>query len=149
MQPTSSKPFSYETFPISGVVAYFSMEIAINPAMPTYSGGLGILAGDTLRSAADLGVQMAGVTLIHHKGYFRQHLDLEGRQIESPDVWDPHQFLTDTETVAQCPLHDRMIGLRVWRYDVVGVTGHHVPVYLLDSDIDRNNAYYRTLTDSL
>ena len=79
MEPTSSKPFSYESFPSRGVVAYFSMEIAINPAMPTYSGGLGVLAGDTLRSAADLGVPLVAFTLLHRKGYFQQHLDAERR----------------------------------------------------------------------
>ena len=57
----------------SGVVAYFSMEIAITPAIPTYSGGLGVLAGDTLRAAADAGLRLAAVTLAHRKGYFRQH----------------------------------------------------------------------------
>ena len=75
MQSTSSKPFSYETFPVAGQVAYFSMEIAINPAMPTYSGGLGVLAGDTMRSAADVGIPLVAFTLLHRKGYFQQHLD--------------------------------------------------------------------------
>jgi glycogen phosphorylase len=64
----------------SGTVAYFSMEIGVDPGIPTYSGGLGILAGDTLRSAADLGVPMVGVTLLHRQGYFRQHLDASGNQ---------------------------------------------------------------------
>ncbi len=75
MQTTLSKPFSYEPFPLSGLVAYFSMEIAIATGMPTYSGGLGVLAGDTLRSAADLGVPLVAFTLAHRKGYFQQHLD--------------------------------------------------------------------------
>ena len=78
MQLRCQKPFSYETFPASGLVAYFSMEIAINPGMPTYSGGLGVLAGDTLRSAADLGVPLVAFTLLHRKGYFQQHLDQTG-----------------------------------------------------------------------
>jgi glucan phosphorylase len=64
----------------AGVVAYFSMEIAILPDMPTYSGGLGVLAGDTMRSAADLGLGLCAVTLLHRKGYFRQHLDAQGLQ---------------------------------------------------------------------
>ena len=89
MQPTSSKPFSYETFPSAGVVAYFSMEIAINPGMPTYSGGLGVLAGDTLRSAADLGVPLVAFTLAHRKGYFQQRLDLKGVQSEEVQQWNP------------------------------------------------------------
>ena len=63
MQAKKSKPFSYEKFPSDGLVAYFSMEIAINPSMPTYSGGLGVLAGDSLRSAADLGVPLVAFTL--------------------------------------------------------------------------------------
>ena len=62
------------------MIAYFSMEIAIRPDMPTYSGGLGVLAGDTLRSAADMGLRFAAVTLVHRKGYFRQHLDAAGNQ---------------------------------------------------------------------
>jgi glycogen phosphorylase len=74
-------------------VAYFSMEIALNPAMPTYSGGLGILAGDTLRSAADLGVHMVAVSLLHRKGYFRQHVDEHGNQFEESAPWSPEQFL--------------------------------------------------------
>ncbi|HEU5186005.1 MAG TPA: hypothetical protein VFU01_15645, partial [Gemmatimonadaceae bacterium] len=65
-------------------VAYFSMEIALEPALPTYSGGLGVLAGDTLRSAADLALPVIGVTLAHRRGYFRQHLDAHGNQSESP-----------------------------------------------------------------
>jgi len=75
------RQFSYESFPQSGVVAYFSMEIAINPAMPTYSGGLGVLAGDTLRSTADLGTPLVAFTLVHRKGYFRQHLDNQGKEM--------------------------------------------------------------------
>ena len=79
MQPAILKPFSYENFPSSGHVAYFSMEIAIHPGMPTYSGGLGVLAGDTLRSAADLDIPLIAFTLLHRKGYFQQHLDRTGR----------------------------------------------------------------------
>jgi starch phosphorylase len=73
----------------SSVVAYFSMEVGLEPEMPTYSGGLGILAGDTLRAAADLGIPMVRVTLQHRKGYFRQHLDKNGNQSESPVDWYP------------------------------------------------------------
>jgi starch phosphorylase len=74
-------------------VAYFSMEIALEPDLPTYSGGLGILAGDTLRSAADLGAPMVAVTLAYRKGYFRQSLDASGRQSEQPQPWNPEQKL--------------------------------------------------------
>src|SRR5437868_1866325 len=75
--------------PINSTVAYFSMEIALETAIPTYSGGLGVLAGDTLRSAADLAVPVVGITLVHRKGYFRQHLDKGGNQTESPAAWQP------------------------------------------------------------
>ena len=74
MPPTSSRPFTYESFPSAGVVAYFSMEIAINPGMPTYSGGLGVLAGDHLKAASGLGVPLIGVGLMYRQGYFRQQL---------------------------------------------------------------------------
>ncbi len=73
-------------------VAYFSMEIALEPDIPTYSGGLGILAGDTLRSAADLGVPLVAVTLAYRKGYFRQILDSAGNQFEQTQDWDPEQL---------------------------------------------------------
>mgnify|MGYP005840495003 CR=1 FL=1 len=70
-------------------IAYFSMEIGLEAHIPTYSGGLGVLAGDTLRSAAELGLPMAGVTLVYRQGYFRQHLDAQGNQTESPAAWNP------------------------------------------------------------
>ena len=93
MHSNSTKPFSYETFPASGQVAYFSMEIAIHPSMPTYSGGLGVLAGDTLRSAADLGVPLAAFTLLHRKGYFQQHIDQNGQQTEEVQAVEPRRLL--------------------------------------------------------
>ena len=74
-------------------IAYFSMEICLEQMLPTYSGGLGVLAGDTLRSAADLGVPMVAVTLAHRSGYLVQHLDAEGKQTETPSVWHPDQVL--------------------------------------------------------
>src|SRR5258708_36208325 len=89
---TTTRPFSYEAIPSSGQVAYFSMEIAINPAMPTYSGGLGVLAGDTLRSAADLGTPLVAFTLLHRKGYFRQRLDANGKQTEDTQPWTVTDF---------------------------------------------------------
>src|SRR5271165_5227296 len=95
MSATTTRPFSYVSFPTTGQVAYFSMEIAIHPDMPTYSGGLGILAGDTLRSAADLGVPLAAFTLLHRKGYFQQHLDPAGMQSEDVQPWNPADFCTE------------------------------------------------------
>jgi starch phosphorylase len=149
MQPTSSKPFSYETFPTAGVVAYFSMEIAIDPAMPTYSGGLGVLAGDTLRSAADLGVPLVAFTLLHRKGYFQQYLDGNGIQREDIQPWNPSDFCTEEPARVSVSVEDRIVTVRCWRYELVGRYGHVVPIYLLDTDLDGNSGWDRGLTDHL
>ena len=149
MEPTSSKPFSYETFPSEGVVAYFSMEIAINPCMPTYSGGLGVLAGDTLRSAADLGVPLVAFTLVHRKGYFQQHLDLKGVQTEEVQQWNPANFCVEEPARVTVSVEERIVTVRCWRYDLTGRYGHIVPIYLLDTDVDGNSGWDRGLTDHL
>lgn len=130
-------------------VAYFSMEVALAADIPTYSGGLGILAGDTLRSAADLGVPMVGVTLMYRKGYFQQSLDAKGRQTERPVEWKPENHLESLEPIATVTIEGRPVNLRCWRYDVVGVGGHIVPVYLLDANAGTNADFDRTLTDHL
>jgi len=93
-------------------VAYFSMEIALDPAVPTYSGGLGILAGDSLRSAADLGVPMVGITLIHRKGYFRQRLDAEGNQTEELEVWIPEDKLEPMRPTVSITIEGRTVQVR-------------------------------------
>jgi len=149
MLSKSSKPFAYETFPAAGVVAYFSMEIAINPAMPTYSGGLGVLAGDTLRSAADLGVPLVAFTLLHRKGYFQQHLDARGFQTEEVQPWNPSDFCTEEPARITVSVEDRVVNVRAWRYDLVGRYGHIIPIYLLDTDVDGNSTWDRGLTDHL
>jgi len=149
MPKTSSKPFSYEPFPAAGVVAYFSMEIAINPAMPTYSGGLGVLAGDTLRSAADQGVPLVAFTLVHRKGYFQQHLDSRGVQSEEVQPWNPSDFCTEEPARITVSVEDRIVNVRAWRYDLQGRYGHVVPIYLLDTDVDGNSGWDRGLTDHL
>ncbi|MGO9776479.1 MAG: alpha-glucan family phosphorylase [Terracidiphilus sp.] len=149
MQPTSSKPFSYEAFPVSGVVAYFSMEIAINPGMPTYSGGLGVLAGDTMRSMADLGVPLVAFSLIHRKGYFQQHLDASGIQTEDVQPWNPSDFCVEEKARVTVSVEGRIVTVRCWRYDLVGRYGHVVPIYLLDTDLEGNSGWDRGLTDHL
>jgi starch phosphorylase len=149
MLTNSSKPFTYESFPAAGVVAYFSMEIAIHPSMPTYSGGLGVLAGDTLRSAADLGVPLVAFTLAHRKGYFQQHLDGRGVQTEAVQPWNPWEFCTEEAARVTVSVEDRVVTVRAWRYDLVGRYGHVVPIYLLDTDLDGNSGWDRGLTDHL
>src|ERR1700757_5289007 len=91
--------FALNTPNESSRIAYFSMEIAVAPDMPTYSGGLGVLAGDTLRSAADMGLPLAAVTLAHRKGYFKQHLDADGIQTEEPQPWKIEERLTPEKPV--------------------------------------------------
>jgi glycogen phosphorylase len=147
--PSSLKQVSYESFPECGVVAYFSMEIAINPGMPTYSGGLGVLAGDTLRSAADLGTPLVAFTLLHRKGYFRQHLDADGKQTEDTQPWTVSNFCTEEAARIAVTIEDRMVTVRAWRYDMVGRAGHIIPIYLLDTDLPENTAWDRSLTDHL
>jgi starch phosphorylase len=125
------------------------MEIALDPEILTYSGGLGVLAGDTLRSAADLQVPMAGVTLAHRKGYFRQTLDHAGNQSEAPAPWDPSRALELMEGTATLAIEGRHVHVRAWRYRIKGFGGYAVPVYLLDTNIPDNSEWDRTLTDSL
>ena len=149
MHLNSNKPFAYETFPAAGQVAYFSMEIAINPGMPTYSGGLGVLAGDTLRSAADLGIPLAAFTLLHRKGYFKQNIDANGQQTEEVQSWNPADFCTEEAARINVSIEDRTVAVRAWRYDLVGRSGHIVPIYLLDTDLDGNSGWDRGLTDHL
>jgi starch phosphorylase len=149
MQSTQSKPFFHEKLPHAGKVAYFSMEIAMNPSMPTYSGGLGVLAGDTMRSAADLGVPLVAVTLVHRKGYFQQHLDPSGMQTESVQPWNPADFCTEEAARVTVAIEGRTVTVRAWRYDLKGCFGHVVPIYMLDTDLDENSGWDRGLTDHL
>jgi glycogen phosphorylase len=142
--------FSSISFPEQeGIVAYFSMEIALSPSLPTYSGGLGVLAGDTLRSAADLGLGLAAVTLVHRKGYFRQYLDANGVQTEEDQPWAIEEFLDLELPVVQVTIEGRPVLVRAWRFDLEGVTGHIIPVYLLDTDIEQNDPRDRRITDHL
>ncbi|MDP2729357.1 MAG: alpha-glucan family phosphorylase [Dehalococcoidales bacterium] len=130
-------------------IAYFSMEVGIDPSLPTYSGGLGVLAGDTLRAAADLGVPMVGMTLLYRKGYFRQHLDSYGNQSESPTEWSPEKILEPMEPRAIVTIEGRNIKVRAWRYTVQGINGHVVPVYFLDTSLPDNSNWDQELTDHL
>jgi len=129
-------------------IAYFSMEIALSKDLPTYSGGLGMLAGDTLRSAADTGASMVAVSLVHRRGYFQQHLDASGQQTESDVVWHPENLPAAEEQIV-LTMQGRDVMVRAWRFDVVGVSGHIIPVFLLDTDVEGNDPWDRTLTNKL
>src|SRR5512139_1662 len=115
-----SRTLPYKT----STIAYFSMEIAVDPAIPTYSGGLGVLAGDTLRAAADLGVPMVGMTLLYRKGYFRQHLDVNGNQSESPSEWSPEKILEPVGPHAVVIIEGRTVEIQAWSYTIQGLNGH-------------------------
>src|SRR6476661_1746987 len=130
-------------------IAYFSMEIALDANMPTYSGGLGMLAGDTLRSAADLGAPVVAVTLVYRNGYFRQLLDQSGAQSEQPQQWEPERVLKAVEGRVSVEIEQRQVWIRAWQYDVKGIDGDIVCVYLLDTNLPENAEWDRHLTDSL
>jgi len=130
-------------------VAYFSMEIALENAMPSYSGGLGVLAGDTIRAAADLRLPMVAVSLLYRRGFFSQHLSEDGTQTEEPVVWKVEDFLKEETARITVPLENRRVELRCWRYDVKGVRGFVVPVYFLDADLPSNTEWDRNLTGGL
>ena len=133
----------------TGTAAYFSMDVAVEPNMPTYSGGLGVLSGDTLRSAADLGVSMVGLTLLHRKGYFEQRLDNLGNQSENPAVWSPGNFLESLPARVSVSIEGREVRVRAWQYPIRGVDGHTVPTLFLDTDLPENDPRDRELTDYL
>ena len=131
------------------VIAYFSMEIALKPDIPTYSGGLGVLAGDTVRSAADLEIPMVCVSLLYRKGYFFQKLDENGGQSEEPVQWAPGDHLEELPERVTVMIEERPVFVRPWLYRVQGVTRFSVPVYLLDTDLPENSDEDRRLTDFL
>jgi starch phosphorylase len=131
------------------MVAYFSMEVALDPAMPTYAGGLGVLAGDFVHAGADLGVPMVAVTLLHRRGYFRQRLDSAGRQHEEPIEWPIEEHVQPLSARITVSVRGREVVVRAWERRVTGVDGADVPVYLLDCDLPENAADDRRLTDSL
>ena len=110
------------------VIAYFSMEIGLQAEMPTYSGGLGVLAGDTIHSSADLKIPMVAVSLLYRKGYFYQKLDENGRQVEEPVHWPGDDFLEEISLRAFVTLEGRKVLMQAWKYEVIGVGGFKVPV---------------------
>jgi glycogen phosphorylase len=130
-------------------IAYFTMEIALENAMPTYSGGLGVLAGDTIRAAADMKVPLVAVSLLYRGGYFSQRLESDGTQLEEPVEWRVEDFLRQEEARTSVTLDGRTVALRCWRYSVRGVSGYEIPVYLLDADLPANDPASRALTGTL
>ena len=130
-------------------VAYFSMEIALRSEIPTYSGGLGVLAGDTIRSATDLALPMVGVSLVSREGYFRQEIDAAGRQVERPDPWQPEEWAERLDAKVAVEIEERPVWIAGWLYVVEGQGGGRQPVVLLDTDLPENQEDDRAITHRL
>ncbi len=130
-------------------IAYFSMEIGLTTEIPTYSGGLGVLAGDTIKSAADLKLPLVAVTLISRKGYFRQTFNNEDWQQESAVDWRPEDLLELLPGKALVTIENRDVKVQAWLYRVKSPTGGELPVLFLDTDIPGNLPEDRKITDHL
>ncbi|GAB63278.1 MAG: alpha-glucan family phosphorylase [Candidatus Jettenia sp.] len=127
-------------------IAYFSMEIGLSNDIPTYSGGLGVLAGDTIKSCADLKIPLVAVTLISKKGYFRQDIDSSGRQTESPIHWDPSKFMIRISKRVMVFIEGRKVFIQAWSYKIKSITGGEVDVLYLDTDVEENTSEDREIT---
>jgi len=130
-------------------IAYFTMEMGISHNIPTYSGGLGILAGDLMKAYADLKIPVVGITLLNEKGYFHQKIDSEGNQHEEPVIWNPSESMVPLPNIVLINIEGRKVRIRAWKHMIRGVTDHNLPIYFLDTNIDGNSAYDKTLTSFL
>ncbi|AKB36255.1 Glycogen phosphorylase [Methanosarcina siciliae C2J] len=130
-------------------IAYFSMEIGLRNEIPTYAGGLGVLAGDTIRSASDLKIPLVAVTLVSNKGYFRQSLDVMGNQTEKIEEWTPSSFMTRMQQEVSVKIQDREVKIQAWQYNCKSLTGGCVPIIFLDTNVEGNAWEDRGITDFL
>ena len=131
------------------MIAYLSAEVGLYSELHTYSGGLGVLAGDHLKSAADEGLDIAAVTLLYREGYGRQHLDNQGNQTETYPDLDPAKYLEDTGLELSIPLDGSRIKSKIWKTVLHGHNGHEVPVYFLDTRHTSNDEEHISLSDRL
>ena len=129
-------------------VAYFSMEIALRAEIPTYAGGLGVLAGDLMRSCADMALHMVAVSLVSREGYFKQQLDTDGRQTEVADNWQPEKWTAPLEARITVPINGRSVWVGGWLYILQERSGCQ-PVILLDTDVPENIESDRHITHHL
>ena len=130
-------------------IAYFSMEIALRPEIHTYSGGLGVLAGDTARSSADLQLPIVFVSLVSRAGYVRQEIDAQGGQLTRPNPWQPEQWTQPLGAMVCAEIEGRDVWIRPWLYVLESPLGDRVPVLLLDTDLEQNDAQGREITHHL
>lgn len=127
-------------------IAYFSMEVGLEEGIPTYCGGLGVLAGDTLKSCADLEVPVIGVTLLNEKGFFYQEIDEHGNQGEREVEWNPSEHMIPLKNRVTVPVGGRQVSVRAWLYNITGVTGYNVPILFLDTNLPGNRGKERQIT---
>lgn len=130
-------------------IGYFSMEIALRAEMHTYSGGLGVLAGDIARTCADLQLPVVFVTLVSRAGYVRQEIDRDGGQTSLPNEWQPEGWAHRLDAMIAVGIEGREVWIRPWIYLLTCAAGHQVPIILLDSDVEQNRAEDRKITDRL
>ena len=130
-------------------IAYFSMEIGVDKRIPTYSGGLGILAGDTLKSCGDLNIPIIGLTLLSEHGYFYQNIDSNGNQIEDPINFNINDFLKLLPSKSSVTIEDRKINIQIWYYLIKGINGYIIPIFYLDTNIEGNAPQDREITQHL
>jgi len=129
-------------------IAYFSMEVGLNEHIPTYSGGLGILAGDHIKSAADLNIPLVSVTLLYKRGYFIQSISPMGMQEELYPYFDPRAFMEPLPFKVTIKVEGRDLHIGVWKYNQIGMHGR-VPIYFLDTDLPINAPEDRLITQFL
>jgi len=130
-------------------VAYISMEIGIDSNIPTYSGGLGVLSGDTVRSSADLEIPMVAVCLCYSSGYFFQLFNETGEQKEKEVEWNFFYEFDKVEKPICIKIENREAKVSAWLYKVIGQSGHVLPVYLLTTDVEGNELWMKKMTGSL
>jgi len=131
------------------MIAYFSMEIGFKNEIPTYSGGLGILAGDSVKSIADLGVDAVAITLLSEKGYFYQTFTDDGYQQEQDYNWNVESLLNKLDIQVTVNIEGRDVLVNVWEYDLKGVRGDIVKILFLDTNVKTNSEQDRFLTSHL
>ena len=127
-------------------IAYFSAEIGISAGLPTYSGGLGVLAGDHIKAAADAEIPLCAVTLLYKEGYFKQRIDEDGNQSEIYPRFDPDPAMKKMPVEFILPLQGHNVRIQAWQYTYIGLTGHTIPIFLLDTDVEGNRQEDRTIT---
>lgn len=130
-------------------VAYFSMEIGLRSDIRTYSGGLGILAGDTIRSSSDLKIPMVAVTLVNRMGYFRQVISETGEQLEYPDPWEPSELMRELPDIVEVRIGGRTVRVKAWMHDYQSPAGSLIPILFLDTDVEGNTYEDRQITSHL